>query len=149
MSRDTWTTRDYPVLVAVADQLEETRGQPFVSHQLAKRLPDLEPRDVAHSLTTLVGPYLQGEVHRSLAGDTDVIITGLTERGRRAAHLWPAEETHTEALVAAILAAAEQVESEDERSRLRKAADALRASSGRILEGAVSAVIAGVVGGSM
>lgn len=150
-TRDTWTTRDYPVLVAVAEHLEETRGAPVLSHQLAKRLPSHELRDITHSLTTLVDVYVRGEIESTLGDDTDdVIVTGLTERGRRAAGLWPAEGAdRTQALVEAIRAAAEQADTEDERSRLRKAADALAGAAGRVTEGAIAAVVAGVVSGGM
>lgn len=147
MSRDTWTTRDYPVLLAVADHLETTHGDPIEDWRLARKM-EADARDVTDALAALIPGYVTGDVVRAAGGPAGAIVTGLTEKGRRASGLWPADD-HTAALVAAILAAAEQVDDEHERSRLRKAADALKAGSGRVLEGAVSAVIAGAIGGAM
>lgn len=104
----------------------------------------------ARRVALIESDYLRGNIARRADSRVHLVVaTSLTEKGRRAAGLWPAEDSATEALVAAILAAAEAVDDEGERSRLRRAADALKAGSGRVLEGAVAAVIAGVVGGSM
>ena len=146
-SRDTWTTRDYPVLVAVAEQLESTHGAPL--H--AQGVEGFPPDEVAAAFVALIPTYAEGKIQRLATGALALaVITGLTEKGRRAAGLWPAEGTdHTFALIEAIRAAADQAETEDERGRLRKAADALAGAAGRITEGAIAAVVAGAVSAGM
>lgn len=147
-SRDTWTTRDYPVLVDLAEHLD-AGGLPVEPDEVDHS--GLDTKAVARAMVALIsGHYVEGQVDVALAGPPQPYVTGLTEKGRRAAGLWPADGTdHTLALVEAIRAAAEQADDEDERSRLRKAADALAGAAGRVTEGAITAFLAGVAGGGM
>ncbi|OLT41395.1 hypothetical protein BJF86_15715 [Serinicoccus sp. CNJ-927] len=123
-SRDTWTTRDYPVLVDLAEHLDAS-GLPAQPHTLS--VQGLDREQITRAFVALIGGnYIEGQHVTDYDGQTDAIASGLTEKGRRAAGLWPAEGTdHTLALVEALRAAAEQAETDDERSKLRKAADAL------------------------
>jgi len=147
-SRDTWTTRDYPVLVDLAEHFDAS-GLPVEPDEVDH--PGLDTEAVTRAMVALIsGHYVEGQVDVALAGPSQPYVTGLTEKGRRAVGLWPAEGTdRTLALVEAIRAAAEQAETEDERSRLRKAADALAGAAGRVTEGVIAAVVAGVVSGGM
>lgn len=142
-SRDTWTARDYPVLVAAAEHLDGSPGSPIQLHQLVRQL-DMPARDVTAALIALE-PYLQREVIQALGGESDIIVSGLTERGRRAAGLWPSEDQLT-ALVAALETAANRTDDPDERTRLERAGDALKGAPQRIVEGVLTAWLASQTG---
>lgn len=140
-SRDTWTPRDYPVLVAAADRLEGTQGRPCQPHELARQL-GMSERDVTSAIKVLIPDYLQGEVVDSLGGEVDAIVTGLTSEGRREAGLWPKKTDHLASLIAALEAAAERADDAKERSTLRSIGDSLKAAPGSVVSGLLTAWLA-------
>ncbi|WP_116951622.1 hypothetical protein [Jiangella endophytica] len=70
-----------------------------------------------------------------------VLLTGLTERGRRAVGVWPSGE-NVDALVEALQQAAEATSDPEEKSALRRAAGAVLGVSKNVMTEVVAAVIA-------
>lgn len=121
----TWETRDYRVLLAAAEMLDRTGGGPVEVTDLSSRT-NLSEEDVIRAVVALdQGDYIHARVERGMGGGLPwVIATGLTDRGRRAVGLWPSSDSG-EALVAALFLAAEQAQSQEDKSRLRRAAESL------------------------
>lgn len=114
---DNWAPRDLPVLIAAAEHLDRNPGSPTEPRELARNLPDLDRDEVARALHALSPTYLTTAGERAVGGEDvpDLIVTGLTDEGRRAAGLWPKRANITASLIAALETAAEDVEDEDER----------------------------------
>lgn len=140
-SRDTWTARDYPVLVAAADHLERTQGRACQPHELARNI-GMSSRDVTSAVMVLVPDYLTGEVYRNLGDEVDAAVTGLTSEGRREAGLWPKKADHLASLIEALEAAAERTDDAEQRSTLGSIGDGLKAAPGSVLSGVLTAWLA-------
>ncbi|MEP6650890.1 MAG: hypothetical protein ABJA74_13425 [Lapillicoccus sp.] len=88
----------------------------------------------------LVPTYLTGKPLNTADGILDVVINGLTERGRRAIGLWPSGET-VDALVDALRQAEEATEDPEEKSLIRRAVGAVTSVSRDVMVDVVAAVI--------
>lgn len=137
---DRWTTRDYPILIGAADRIDRTMSQPFMPHELARDL-GREPDEVVRALLNLIPTYLHGRDEADFDGP-NVIVTGLTDEGRRESGLWPKRGDHLASLAAAIEAAAEQTEDAQERGALRRIGDGLAAAPGNVAAGVLTAWLA-------
>lgn len=111
------------MLVAAAERLEATRGTPFLDHELAGAV-GLDRADAAYVLDALMPTHLRG-ADQSDFGGANIIVTGLTDEGRRAVGLWPDREDHLASLLAALTSAEEQTDDAKERTMLRTARDGL------------------------
>lgn len=141
-SRDRWTTRDYPVLVAAAGYLDANPGRSLSSPDLAE-LVGRDHLETLAALSALTPTHLIGKEDRRGANMlASIVVIEVTERGRRAAGLWPAHDNHLASLIAALQSAAEQTDDPEQRSTLRRVGDGLAAAPGNIAAGAVTAWLA-------
>ncbi|MBT9273621.1 hypothetical protein KMZ32_05975 [Phycicoccus sp. MAQZ13P-2] len=138
---DRWTTRDRPVLMAVAMRLDE--GKSISSETVAEEL-NISPSDAARAMIALLDVYIQGSELRGL-GPSTVIASGLTERGRRVAGLWPAGEG-VDALVNALRQAEEATDDPEEKGAIRRATGAVLGVGKDVMTDVVAAVIAKQMG---
>jgi hypothetical protein len=115
---DTWATRDLPVLRAVAAHLDQSPHDVLETNEF--EVPGVAPDDVPRALAALNGAYLDVDVTlmSSLAGPGPVAVRGVTERGRRAAGLWPSGES-ADALIELLNKAADDSDDEEDRTWLR------------------------------
>jgi hypothetical protein len=143
---ETWTTRDLPILVATAELVEASPGAGPHSADIAPKV-GMEHADVMRALVALAPTYITVDKLGRSAGLAGVVVTSLTDEGRRAVGMWPDRADHLAALIAALDGAAEDVEDEEERTRVQRLREALSGAPKRIAEGVVAGVIAGQVGG--
>lgn len=120
---DTWTSRELPVLNAVVKAFEDRdRRQLRVAELTALcDLPESDVQAALRSLDSASPPYL--EAPRPGWGATyPAIITGVTERARRAVGQWPTPESLVDRLAEAFGQAAEHEADPQKRGRLREVA---------------------------
>lgn len=135
---DRWNTRDFPVVVAVARELDE--GTRVVSATDVATSLEMDFLDVVTAMRALVPGYLVGRPVDSLAGTSEFFINQLTERGRRAVGIWPSGEG-VDALVDALRQAEEATDDPEEKGILRRASGAVGMVSRDIMVDVVAAVV--------
>ncbi|MGB7448812.1 MAG: hypothetical protein WA892_06750 [Ornithinimicrobium sp.] len=142
-NRDTWSTRDYPVLVAAAQHLDAHPGRAFqpLDITLAGAL-GLSVGEATAAVIALMPDYLVGKVEHMMVGDPHVMVSGVTSEGRREAGLWPKRDDQLASLIAAIEATAEQTEDDEQRTTLRRVGDGLASVPGNVLSGIATAWLA-------
>lgn len=137
---DRWHSRDFPVLVAAAQRLE-SNGVAFLSNNLSLELK-MTTDDVGLALAALVPSHLEGErMESAAAGPCEYVVTGITERGRRATGLWPDQEQAADALIELLTQAADHVDDDEDAGALRKAGRLLRSVPGAVLADVTAALI--------
>lgn len=115
-----WETRDLPFLRVAAQRLD-TAVPALIATQLADEV-GLTPEECFAAARALVqADYLAGNLTGSQQGLNEVILTALTERGRRAVGIWPAEDS-AEAFEAALLEVAARTKDPEQAGRLRRIA---------------------------
>lgn len=87
---DTWAPRDYPVLLETARVLDAGGRRVQVRDLLGRT--GMERRTVINALDALVPTYLVGRPVYASGTTLDYVVTGLSERGRRIAGLWPSTD---------------------------------------------------------
>jgi hypothetical protein len=118
--KDTWASRDLPVLDATVALLEEV-DMPEVA-DIADR-SGLAVADVARALQALDGVYVD---LRLTMGDPGAwFVQGVTPAARRAVGQWPTAESLIGQLVSGLEAAAEREDDPVRKGRLRQAASLL------------------------
>lgn len=135
---DVWTSRDYAVLRDVVRRIDT--GQQFPSNDDVASTTALPAADVRlaalalrrRGLLACNEDYDGGIVFEDVAGAA-YLITGLH----------PDSDDALTRLVETLMQAAEQTSDEDERGRLRRAADALRAVSRNVMTGVLTAYLTG------
>jgi hypothetical protein len=142
----TWATRELPILLAAYRQVEAGY---FGMDQL-KRIGEevgVSPNDLLKGLDALgaaTPPFIDwlgagGWSDERYGGG---YVEAVTERTRRELGAWPTPDNVLEQLVAALVAqAGDDQRSEDERSRLRQAADVLGGMARDIAVGVITAQI--------
>lgn len=112
----TWERRDLPVLHAVAAVLDPSPGTGLQMQTIIEDSGLPEEQVIAALVALLSGRYIEGEMLRGFGGHVrQVLVSAVTERGRRAVGLWPSDDALT-ALVAALQEAAEETGDSEERS---------------------------------
>jgi len=140
---DLWTTRDYPVLreiVRRVDQGERKRSATDIAEALGMPIEQVRLAGAALGRRGLVD--YQGSLGAAVRDFTNVsgqayLITGLHPDGDDA----------ISRLVSALRQAAEQTADEDERGRIRKAADYLSDVPRNVAAGVMTAFLTGSIGG--
>jgi hypothetical protein len=135
---DKWYTRDYPVLLEVARRIDSGEEYPAgeqVGEALGMTAADV--RLAAHALArrdlvAINEDYGGGVTFEDVAGAA-YLMTGLH----------PDTDDALSRLVVALQQAADQVSDEEERSRLRRAADGLLNVSREVMVGVMTAYLAG------
>lgn len=133
---DRWTDRDLPVLVAAATGLEA--GARAVTSRELSGATGLDRAAVVLAVAGLADVYLEVTDASSLGG-RDFLVTGLTERGRRAVGIWPSGD-QIDALIDALRQAEGTVTDPEERTALRRAASALGSISREVIADIISAM---------
>jgi hypothetical protein len=116
--KDTWVSRDLPVLDATVSLIDEGIHWPDAA-DIAER-SGLEVSDVGRALKALNGEYLE---LRLPAGDPSAwYVIELTSGARRAVGQWPSPEGVVDALAEAFGNAAEREPDAEKKSWLRQVA---------------------------
>lgn len=139
---DRWSTRDLPVLLAAAKVLD--LGASVTPQELAEAEGlGLDADAVEIACEALVPTYITaGRTPGRLgAPKGGLILTGLTERGRRATGLWPDGETAVEQLLDALRQAEDLTDDPDEKTALRKAGGQLATVSRSVVAEVIAAVV--------
>lgn len=136
--QDTWHVRELPVLIAAARIVDS--GKRVSPHELAEvEELELELDDVVIACEALVPTYLHAGRAPRRGGDIRgmLIVTGLTDEGRRATCLWPDGDSAVDQLLDALRQAENLAIDPDDKDALRKA--------GGQLASVIAEVIAAVV----
>lgn len=133
---DLWAESDLPVLVELVQRLE-VEGAHRVDTPL--HVGDLTEPQIQGALRRLEdGGYIVGV---STQMRYPVVITGVTERARRAVGAWPSAESLTERLLTALTDVAEHGETPEARTRARRLLDAVGQDGRGILIGALGSAL--------
>lgn len=131
-----WTRYDLPVLLHVAQQIEVEHRSEIDPSAIADGL-GVEGEDVARALIRLFeAEYVKG-FDASGLNDRHVLVTGMTERGRREVGMWPSSAEGA-ALLEVIERAAAQEPDEEKRGALRE----LLRSARNVGEGTLGSIAA-------
>lgn len=142
---DTWTTQEYPLLVAIARRLQA--GERAVEVTTAGQDAGLDEPQANRAATALHdAEYLVGWDVAEIGYVANV--KALTERGRHEVGLWPSEELGVERLLAALDTLAANASTEDERTRWEKIRDHLGRNGAQVGWSPVTAVLTGQLPGS-
>lgn len=136
---DRWAGRDLPVLISLAKALDANPSS-RISMEYVTDDTGLDRDAVLSALIALEGTYIVGKPVELVAGIANFFTSGLTERGRRAAGLWPDGES-VDALVDALRQAEEATEDPEEKTLLRRAAGAIGSVSRDVITDVMTAVI--------
>lgn len=139
--KDTWFSRDLPVLDAAVSLLDE--GVPHTRVSAIAERSGLEVDDVASALLALRDEYLDLLV----TGDPAAwIVRRVTSGARRAVGQWPSPENVVDALAEAFGSAADQEPDPERKGRLRQVAGFLGSTGRGVATEVVSKVILRSVG---
>jgi hypothetical protein len=119
---DTWTKRDLPVLAALVEVFDDPAFEQIRAPRVAE-LTGIDEATVDRALTALSEArlaYLETvDAHEERA---PAIVTGVTERARRAVGAWPTPESLADQLALAFATAAEEEQDPERKSRLKEMA---------------------------
>lgn len=140
----TWFERDYPVLRATAEILEEGSRTAVMSAEIAERT-SLAHHEVVKALDNLSTRYVRVQDMSSLAGK-DLCAVGLTADGLVAADVWPSPDAVVERLIAALERSLDEApEGSKKEKRIATALNSLRelgvGGTGNVLGAAVSSAL--------
>lgn len=139
---DTWTTRDLPVLRAVARALDET-GSTVKVHTLT-RLPELQnmdPDTCRRALVALEDEYLLINWSNRHTGPGLGVIGRMTPAARRATGLWPSPESVTDRMLTALDEQIDAAQDPERKSKLVKVRDSLLGAGRDLMVDVVGAVV--------
>lgn len=136
---DKWQTRDFPVLLRAAADLDD--GQDVDLERIQTEV-GVDEDTALRALTTLIhAGYLAEDPHAVLTlGDGPGAGLLLTERGRRAVGIWPGGNA-TDVLVDALRQAEDATTDPEEKTLLRRAAGAVASLGQDVLADVMAAVI--------
>lgn len=135
--KDTWSSRELPVLEAAVSLAEEGILLPEVKDIIERS--GLESRAVALALLAMDGEYVDLQ---KTAGDPESWYLRAVKPGaRRAVGQWPTPESLVEQLAAAFAEAADAEPDDEKESRLRQVAGFLTSTGRDIATDIVSKVI--------
>jgi hypothetical protein len=126
MVESTWQSREFPVLKAMVEALEEHLDSEARLEELAERsgLPLTDVDRATRKLWVARPRYFQG-----IAVEDETIpiaVTSVTERALRETGQWPDPESLVRSLIDALQKAAETEADPDQKSRLTQAAETLK-----------------------
>ena len=136
---DRWANRDLPVLVSVAKAVDANPGHVLQAAAVAGDT-GLPSDAVLSSLIALQDTYIVGKPIATMGGMVDFLTSGITERGRRAAGLWPDGES-VDALVDALRQAEEATDDPEEKNLIRRAAGAVGSISKSVMTDVLAAYV--------
>ena len=135
-----WATRDLPVLLSIAKAIDANPGQALLVEAVTDET-GLERDAVISALIALNGLYIIGESMAMFSGGIAEFITrGITERGRRAAGLWPDGDT-VDSLLDALRQAEEATDDPEEKNLIRRAASAVGSISKSVMTDVLAAYV--------
>jgi hypothetical protein len=126
MVESTWQSREFPVLKAMVEAMEEHPDSEARLEELAQRsgLSFADVDRATRKLWLAIPPYFQG-----IAVEDDTIpiaVTSVSERALRETGQWPDPESFVRSLIEALQKAAETEADPDRKSRLTQAAETLK-----------------------
>lgn len=139
---DTWHSRELPVLIAAARVVDT--GEHVTPDELAEVDDlDLGADAIEMACEALVPTYLDAGRAPRRGGETRgmLVITGVTDDGRRATGLWPDGDTAVAQLLSALRQAEDLTDDPDDQTALRKAGGQLATVSRSVLAEVIAAVI--------
>lgn len=92
MPADLWSSIDYPILLAIAEEAEENGGAFYLDRESVKHRSGVHPSEQSFidSVVRLTDDgYLNSHNHRQGSGDWSLMIKGLTAKGLRVVGSWP------------------------------------------------------------
>ncbi len=121
---DQWHDRDLPVLRAVVHAIDGSFEGPEPDELVESS--GLSPKDVNAALLALHrGEYLEVAISTTFGGSEILGVNTISEKAYRAAGAWPSREGMADELLAALRDLAEYSDDPVEKSRAKKALEAL------------------------
>lgn len=137
---ETWTSRELPVLQALVAKFDDLETDAVRVEQLPELtgLVDTDVKLALRSLASARPPYVEGFVVAELP--YFLVISGVTERARRAVGQWPTSDLAADAILSALSKAAEQEPDDEKRSGLQRAVAFLGGAGKEVLYRVVTQV---------
>jgi hypothetical protein len=133
MVEETWTWREFPVLSAIVEALEEhPEWSVLPKHiQLATGLTEEDVERALRNLSAVETPFFRtiGDDQRPSA----MVITGVTERALVETGQWPSPESAVEQLIQELIAAAEHEPDPEKKTKLEQTAGVLGGIARQVL----------------
>jgi hypothetical protein len=142
----TWTSRELPVLQAMVEYLDDPAHTHIGPAGIAE-LSGLDEDQVVRALRALAEatpPFIQGSQPAQCT--YPVLVTGVSERARRAVGQWPSGEQLAEELLRRLQQAADDEPDPERRGRLRQATTVLGGVARDVVVEVASAVAARSMG---
>ena len=145
--QETWFSRDLPLLQAIVQEADRT-GKPVDVRKLD--IEGLDRADLKVAIRALAheDPPFFTKIEGSMADRYESVIS-VTGYARRAAGTWPSVEVVAERLVEQLASAADDLEDEETRSRLKKTVKWLGSTGRGVLIAAVGQALGGLAAGRM
>ena len=138
--QSTWETRELPVLEAIVRLYDETgRVSRFKDVVEASGLIEEEVEKALRALDHETPP-LTTKTQKAFGGAV-ISVGAPTGAARRAVGAWPTPENLADRIVAALQDAADQAQDPDEKTRLKKGAEAVGGVGKSVLTGVLTHVI--------
>jgi hypothetical protein len=119
--RDTWYSRELPILHAAVAAFEGDLDAEFPDVSDLAKATGLAVEDVARAVTALDPEYL--ELRTTFDGPSSWFVQCVHASARRAIGQWPSPDTLAAQLATAMQQVAEHTSDPDTKSRLRRAAE--------------------------
>jgi hypothetical protein len=141
----TWETRDLPVLEAMVRHFDDVEVHRLDIDPLAAMtaLPRTEVERALKALHEAVPPYIAG--HMTAQASYPIVLSGVTERARRAVGQWPTPESWADRMTQALNEAADQEPNPEKKGLLRQTADVV----GGIAREVIIRTATGTISGSL
>jgi hypothetical protein len=143
MVEPTWQSRDFPVLCAIVEAMEEHPGSEARLEEIAQR-SGLGRADVDKAIVKLWAarpPYFEAitveETH-------PIAVTSVTERALRETEQWPNPASIVDELIAAFSRAADSEQEPERKSRFRTIANGLSGFARDVAVGVISNKLSGL-----
>lgn len=141
---DVWSTRDYPVLLAVG-RLTAESTRPITTQQVASEA-DIELPAVIKAVEVLADRYLLASDISTYDGP-NYLVSGLTDDGRREVGQWPSDEAAADRILEAITTLLERDDTpEQTKNWLIKTRDSLAGMGRDVLTQLAGAALRGPLG---
>jgi hypothetical protein len=123
--RDTWYSRDLPVLTAVVEAFDRGLADGLPDVPDIASATDLPIQEVGQALLALDGEYLDLCVTMSGGDPSPWFVERINSSARRAVGQWPSPETLINRLATALEQVSDHTEDPQTKGKLRQAASAL------------------------
>lgn len=141
----TWEPRDLPVLASVVEWLEDNSPGSTPSMADLAGVTGFDAMTVWKACRAMAGIYLDLREYAAAGNPEPHRVVAIAPEARRLVGQWPSPVDYLDRLLLALEERASDMEDPDERSKMRRAAEALRGMTRDVAVGVATAALGGAV----